>query len=351
MNKRLIIGVLVIILCMCLVGCQKTIKKTEGVEVVATLDDKITKDSTWCAPFQLVWNDMQNTLTDGEVKMNPQPEVVDNLNKQTFKEDMISDEYIYKKFAEASPELKEEIIKGLKEKFNQTSDILDQIDFSKSEDLEIKKYIFHAMLYREFTYKNKFDELKKGRFKGSNPTDVEFFGISEDSKNKDKLLSQLEAYYYNDADDFAIKIATKEGDEVVLVKKPSGESFGEIWNNVIEKSKDTKADERVLDSSDEFKMPKLSFNVTKEFNEIENKKFKTKDGNNGKIEKAIQSVMFEIDAMGGRVKSESFISMFAGSVSIRGRFFYLDDTFAIFLKEKDKDVPYFAALVDDITKY
>ena len=33
------------------------------------------------------------------------------------------------------------------------------------------------------------------------------------------------------------------------------------------------------------------------------------------------------------------------------RFFYFDDTFVIFLKEKDKKSPYFALRVNDITKF
>ena len=33
------------------------------------------------------------------------------------------------------------------------------------------------------------------------------------------------------------------------------------------------------------------------------------------------------------------------------RYFYVDDTFAIFLREKGKTKPYFAGRVDDINKF
>jgi len=33
------------------------------------------------------------------------------------------------------------------------------------------------------------------------------------------------------------------------------------------------------------------------------------------------------------------------------RYFYVDDTFAIFLREKGKDMPYFAGIITDITKF
>ena len=33
------------------------------------------------------------------------------------------------------------------------------------------------------------------------------------------------------------------------------------------------------------------------------------------------------------------------------RYFYVDDTFTIFLREKGKTKPYFAGRIDDITKF
>ena len=39
------------------------------------------------------------------------------------------------------------------------------------------------------------------------------------------------------------------------------------------------------------------------------------------------------------------------SLELDKREFYIDDTFAIFLMEEDKDTPYFAAKINDITKF
>ena len=60
-----------------------------------------------------------------------------------------------------------------------------------------------------------------------------------------------------------------------------------------------------------------------------------------------------LDRKGGRIKSEAgMMALLQDSISMRTeRTFYLDDTFAIFLKEEGKDKPYFAGKITDITKF
>ena len=132
---------IIIISCICLIilggiiyfmgnNKVKDIPLTKGITIVPTMDDKITTDSSWCATFQLVWNDMKNEIVKTDVVFNPQLEMVENLNKESFTEDMLSDEYYFKIYGFKNLELKEKIQKGIKEKFNQTSDILDDFDWN-----------------------------------------------------------------------------------------------------------------------------------------------------------------------------------------------------------------------------
>ena len=71
------------------------------------------------------------------------------------------------------------------------------------------------------------------------------------------------------------------------------------------------------------------------------------------IDKAIQSIKFSLDEKGGKVKSEAGMDVkFETSVlENKSRYFYINDTFALFLKESNKDKPYFALKVDDISKF
>ena len=107
----LVIGLFFIIWNIRKVQKAHSLKITEGIEVVPTMSDKITGDSSWCGTFQLVWNDMRNEVVKQDIIFNPQEEIVKNLNKEEFNEDMISEEYYYKTYGLKTLELKEEIEK------------------------------------------------------------------------------------------------------------------------------------------------------------------------------------------------------------------------------------------------
>lgn len=105
-------------------------KYSEDIKTVATLEDEITANSVWCGTFQLVWNDMVNNVVKQDVVFTPQEKIVENLNKQTFKENQLSEKDYYKVYDLLTLELKDKIEKGIKDKFNEKSDILDSIDWS-----------------------------------------------------------------------------------------------------------------------------------------------------------------------------------------------------------------------------
>lgn len=323
---------------------KKELKETKGVDVVATLSDKISKDTSWCPTFQLIWNDFKNDIVKQNIKFDKKLDVLDNLNKEDFTKNDISDSYYYKIYGRKNLELKSKIENAIKEKFNQKSDILDQFDWSSDaldsgEDV-IDRYFLYSMLYREFEFNKKFDTFND-KFKDIE--NVEYFGII---KENDEIRDQIKVYYYNDENDFAIKLITKNNDEVIVIKNPKGETFEEIYNNI--KGRETTD----FNSDDNFMMPKIDFNVLREYNELENKEIETIDGIYT-IEKAIQSIKFSLDEKGGKVKSEAGMDVkFETTASDKKiRNFYVNDTFALFLKESNKEKPYFALRVDDISKF
>lgn len=371
-KKRMIIILLVVFVILLAVGTffvtqtnlfgakATKLQQVTGITVVPTMRDAITSDSSWCGTFQLVWNDMKNEVVKKDIEFTPQEEMAANLNQEDFTEDMISEEYYYKTYGLKTLALKAEIENGIKEKFDQESSILDSFDWSE-EELEdpnnpnVRRYFFYAMLYRKFEFLQTFDELENGKF-GDQYENIEYFGI--DSSTPNSVGNQIDVLYYNNEDDFAMIINTKTNDEVIFCKSPQGETFQEIYENMNAKA-NRYTGSKSFENIDEFKAPKLTFNEKREYTELQNKEFKTADPiyDIAEIEKAIQTIEFSLDEKGGEIKSEAGIDMILATSSIDSkpkeepRYFYVDDTFAIFLREKGKNMPYFAGRVEDITKF
>ena len=324
---------------------------SNDITIVASLEDRITTNSAWCGTLQLVWNDMINKVVKQDVTFTPQTQTAKNLNKQLFKEDQLSEKDYYKVYDLLTQDLKREIEKSIKSKFNEKSDILDQIDWSKAPKnnsgyTNDKSYLFYAMLYKKFKFENMFDELGNGNF-GTKYNNIKYFGINGNSNKK--LYSQVDVLYYNSEKDFAIILNTKEGEQVILARGVTGNSFGTIYNNIV-KNYNNYSGVKKFTEDDYLKVPNIKFNVNKNFDELCNKRFYAQNGDICNIEKALQTIEVELDREGGKIKSEA-LSYATMSMSSHQRYFYLNDEFTMFLKESDKNVPYFAANIKDITLF
>lgn len=328
---------------------------SENIEVVPTMNDQIAGDTAWCGTFQLVWNDMINGVVKQDVKFaNETPQMVYNLNKQDFNEKSISEEYYYKKFGFKTLDLKNEIEKGIKEKFNETSDVLNDLDWNEDAldkgDSDLRRYIFYTMLKREFSYEKEFTKLENDKF-ANQYDNVKYFGI--DDSTEDDVRKQVDVLYYTSEDDCAVVLNTIEGNKVVLCKGINGTTFYEVYDAMIEKSEKYRG-KTTFEKLDYLKVPEISFNIKKEYTELEEKDFETANGNTATIIKAIQSIQMNLDEKGGSVKSEAILDMVEKAAIVmpeEPRYFNFDDKYTVFIIEQGKDNPYFATSVTDITKF
>lgn len=325
------------------------LKFNSNIQIVTSLEDEITDNSAWCGTFNLIWNDLKNDLAKQDIVFNPQLDVVTNLNKGTFNTSYLSEDSYYKVYGTPSMELKTQIEKAIKDKFNETSNILDDFDW---ENCTEKDYLLYAMLKKEFEFPKEFTELENGKF--GNYDNVKYFGINKDTD--DEVRNQVEVLYYYTEDDFAIKLITKTNDEVILAKGINANTFGKVYEEIKAKNneqKHTSLYSSQIRSDEEVKIPNISFNLKEEFEELENKYFEFSNGDSYKIRKALQTIQFDINKKGGKIKSEAGMMVDNLCVTMEDRTdprnFNLDDTFVIFLKEKEKDLPYFAAKISDIS--
>lgn len=327
---------------------NQTINQTtnaEGITTTLSLEDKIQNNTIWCGTFQLIWNDLKNDLAKQDIVFTPQLKVVENLNKETFTTKNISESSYYKKYGIASFDLKAEIEKDIKDKFDETSDILDDFDWG---NVGPKDYFLYSMLRKNFEFEKEFEDLGQSNF--GKYKDVKYFGIETSKSNE--LRNQVEVLYYNSKDDFAIKLKTKQNDEVVLSKNPQGDTFNEIYKGIVEQNEKYDGSSSLAEG-EQLKVPNIKLKEKNELKELENKPFYFSNGDEYVIEKALQTIEFELDRKGGKIKSEAGIMTKEMAMQIPEikREFVIDNTFAVFLIEEGKDVPYFAGKIDDITKF
>ena len=319
------------------------LKETEGVTIVPTMQEQLGENTLWCGTFQLIWNDLKNEVAKQDIIFQPQLSIVEHLNKEEFNTDMLSEEYYYKKYGIATKELKEEIEKGIKEKFNENSSILDSFDWESGKN----NYFLYAMLKREFEFNQEFDNLEKGTF-AEKYENVRYFGIKEDTKQE--VREQVRVLYYNSKDDLAILLQTKNGDEVILCKTPEGNNFNEIYQKIVTSNY---TGNQSLTEKETLKIPEISIKEKKEYTDLAGKEFKLSTGETNQIEKAMQTIEFKLNKKGGEIKSEAGM-MNQKAIMIpteEVREFNFDSTFTLFLREEGKQMPYFAANIRDITKF
>lgn len=301
-------------------------------------------NNVWVGSFQLAWNEFLDTRLNGkDLKFEDyDSQLANELNKRSFTKDMISDDSYYIKVAETTPELKNEIEQDLKNKFNYDSSILDNLDFTKA-DGNRKCYTLYAMLCKNFEFPKPFDRLAGIRFKDSEGF-YKCFGI-ENSSSED-LNSNVEVLYFNKisddnlrSNDFAVKLKTKGNDEVIICKTDSNDSFENIYQEMNEKAKNYTG-RKDFTEDDELKIPYINLDTVINYDELCGKFI---EGTNGLyLKNAMQNVKFSLNEKGGNLTSEAGIQDMYLSVGMETRYFYLDNNFIIFLKEKDADKPYFA---------
>lgn len=327
-----------------LAGGAVIAKPEQTLDVLPLLSSQSAQaNRVWVGTFQLVWNDLMDGIVKGPVKFEDyKSPLAKQLNKQKFKADQLSEDSYYKTYGETSPELKAQIETAIKEKFNETSDVLDAIDWTPGPG----KYLVYAMLKKDFKFLTAFDKLKPARFAHSFKK-VDYFGIDEKS---DKMLDHtVNVLFYNSSKDFAVAVNTQGNDILYLYRTNDNKTFDKLYSDMFMKKVQYDGPSEFMDK-DEFKVPNISLYSQKSFDELCNHKIK---GTDIMIGQALETVDFKMDNEGVKLKSEAAIatkmSMPIIPENMKPRKFYFDDTFVLFLQESDKNKPYFALRVDDVS--
>ena len=277
------------------------------------------------------------------------------MNEKTIEEQIAADAYEKWPYGDEPKSIED----AIKTKFDEKSSILDKVTWIDDSTVtnidEFNNYVFYSMLKRDFKFENSFDVITEdGTF--NEYMYVTYFGIDRDSDSR--LRDQVDVLFYNDDENFAVKLKTKDNDELILlnVEDDNFTNFKDVYS-YLENEQKNYSGKTYFTNNDYLKVPNIEFNILKEFDEFSGKTFLDKNSVVNQISDAIQTIEFKLDNEGGKLKSEALMVVETMAVDIdvvpevTYRHFYLDDEFYMFLKEDDKTKPYFALKVDDISSF
>lgn len=311
----------------------------KNIDVLPALTSESTaQNRIWVGTFQIVWNELMDEILHKPIKFAGYDSIdAKELNKKTFTKSYLNNNSYYVKSDIVSPDLKTEIETAIKNKFNETSDILDLFDWS----YDPQRLFIYAMLKKDFKFKVPFDKLPQRTF-GQNPTLIDYFGINEDSSRR--LYKNVSVMFYNANNDFAVKLFTKSKDIVILYRTDDDTTFDNYFKNVNEKAEKYMGS-RSFNGDDKLSVPDFNIDLETNFPDVEKHRIK---GTNYEIDQTIETIKFKMDNHGVKLKSEAAIMMKCLSLPVeRGRNFSYNDNFVLFLIENGKKTPYYAMRVHD----
>ena len=283
----------------------------------STLDEN-TINNLWVGTLDLAWKELENQLGKERIDLEDgNLPIVDDLNFSTF-----------------------------------TKDMLDSNDYNITVERTITNgYKIDTSLNKELHFLEVFDNFSNDytwTF-GDSEEFIKYFGINNASS--EEINKNIEVLFFNRnddnsamSDDFAIKLKTQEGDEIILYRTNENKNFDEYYKDIQEKTK-AYTENREFAEDDELRIPYVRVNGMIAHNELYSKYIK--DTNGLYFTDVIQNVNFYLNEKGCNLSSQvTMVTEYLG-ISSDARYCYFNDQFIIFMKEANSNNPYFALKVDN----
>lgn len=281
----------------------------------STIDEN-TINNLWIGTLDLAWKDLKEKIGQDKIELEENVDIANELNESKFSKEM-----------------------------------LDSNDYKINvERTWTNGYKIDATLNKELNFLEVFDNFSNDynwTF-GDNEELIKYFGINNASS--ESMNKNVEVLFYNRTsnklqdNDFAVKLKTKEGDEIILYRTDDNKSFEEYYNDIKNKT-NAYMGKREFSEKDELLIPYVRVNGMISYNKLYGKEIKNTNGLY--IFDVIQNVNFSLNEKGCNLSSKATMVTEYLGISEDTRYCYFKDKFVIFMKEANSDNPYFALKVDN----
>lgn len=342
-------------------GCSKTsestppaITKAEQTTICPYLEAKLDpiNNTLYCASFQMAWSKMRNQVIKEDIRLADNPLTAHQLNRQLLGNDDVSNGSYVAEAGVLSKELIERINRELREKFGEQGGESFKVPQNAAGERPI---IAYAYLQKNLEFRREFEKLTAPLlFQGSgSPAPVAAFGIEKFTYSNhlhEKLQNQVAIYDYRDDNDFILSLTSKsDDDEIILAKIKPGKNLLDTYQTVAKRINTGKRTE--IWENESLKIPKIDFDLSYSFPELEGKRLLNNGWEGWLIAKALQDTRFKLDEKGAVLKSRAFFMAMKGEAPAPGdakpRMFIFDKPFLIYLKQKIGKYPYFVLWINN----
>ncbi len=282
----------------------------------STLDEN-TINNLWVGTLDLAWKELEDKIGLNKIELEGEmPQIANDLNESTFSKEM-----------------------------------LNPNDYKINVERTVTNgYKIDATLNKELNFLESFDNFNDYKWTfGNSDEAIKYFGINNASP--EKMNRNVEILFYNKlnngsllSNDMAIKLKTKEGDEIILYRTDDKKSFDEYYEDIKAKTKNYKG-RTEFSQDDELRVPYVKVNGMINYNQLYDKKIKNSKGLY--IYDVIQNVNFYLNERGCNLSSKATMVTEYMGIGEDTKYCYFQDTFIIFMKESNSDKPYFALKVDN----
>ena len=282
----------------------------------STLDEN-TINNLWVGTLDLAWKELEDKIGLNKIELEGEmPQIANDLNESTFSKEM-----------------------------------LNPNDYKINVERTVTNgYKIDATLNKELNFLESFDNFNDYKWTFGNSEEyIKYFGINNASP--EKMNKNVEILFYNKlnngsllSNDMAIKLKTKEGDEIILYRTDDKKSFDEYYEDIKAKTKNYKG-RTEFSEDDELRVPYVKVNGIINYNQLYDKKIKNSKGLY--IYDVIQNVNFNLNERGCNLSSKATMVTEYMGIGQDTKYCYFQDTFIIFMKEANSDKPYFALKVDN----
>lgn len=282
----------------------------------STLDEN-TINNLWVGTLDLAWKDLEEKIGLNKIELEGEmPQIANDLNESTFSKEM-----------------------------------LNPNDYKINVERTVTNgYKIDATLNKELNFLESFDNFSDYKWTFENGDEaIKYFGINNASP--EEMNKNVEILFYNKlnngsllSNDMAIKLKTKEGDEIILYRTDDKKSFDEYYEDIKAKTKNYKG-RTEFSEDDELRVPYVKVNGMINYNQLYDKKIKNSKGLY--IYDVIQNVNFYLNERGCNLSSKATMVTEYMGIGQDTKYCYFQDTFIIFMKEANSDKPYFALKVDN----